>query len=295
MGQLVHGDCVAGMRSLDAGSVDAVVTDPPYGYGIGGQPWDSFAKLDEFETETRAWAEQALRVLRPGGLLAVFGAPRTIHRVAVAMEKEGGVVLDMLTWLFGNGAGINVKHGRLKPGHEPILLVSSSRSSRLRVEDRRIDTAGQPPRHPANVVLDEDVARELDDRVGPLSSGSRRPGVRQTIGMMKGSRGDDSPAIVGSSGSASRYFYVARYRGHAERPDHVVVKPLSLMIWLVGLVAAPGDVVLDPFMGTGTTALAAMKCGCDWLGYENVRGTFETAQRLIEQAQATQPTLFENI
>jgi site-specific DNA-methyltransferase (adenine-specific) len=67
------------------------------------------------------------------------------------------------------------------------------------------------------------------------------------------------------------------------------------MVWLVGLVAAPGEVVLDPFMGTGTTAIAAMQCRCDWLGYESVRGTFETARRLIEQAEATQPNLFDDI
>lgn len=285
-GGLTFGDCISGMAALLAESVDAVVTDPPYGYGIGAQPWDSFKKLDDFQHFTEEWARQAVRVLRPDGLMAVFGAPRLYHRMAVGIEAAGFVVLDQLTWLFGNGAGINVKHGKLKPGHEPILIAGLQRETRLRVEDRVLEADGQPRRAATNVALDETVAADLDARVGSLTSGSRRPGVRKTIGMMRGSRGDDSPPIVASKGGPSRYFYVARYRGHGDRPEHVVVKPLSLMVWLVGLLAGPGELVLDPFMGTGTTALAAMECGCEWLGFENDKLTYEAALERIANGSA---------
>jgi site-specific DNA-methyltransferase (adenine-specific) len=273
------------MAAMEAESVNAVVTDPPYGYGIGAKPWDSFRGLDDFQRFTEQWAQQAARILQPDGFMAVFGAPRLAHRVALGLEASGCAIIDQVIWLFGNGAGINVKHGRLKPGHEPIIVAARDRRSRLRVEARSIVADEQPVRKPANVVLGEAAAAELDQTVGPLASGSRRAGVRSTIGMMKGSRGDDSPPIVASRGSASRYFFVARYRGSKDRPDHVTVKPLDLMIWLVGLVAAPGQIVLDPFMGSGTTAIAAERCGCGWLGFEADPLVAEAARKRIAQAR----------
>lgn len=289
--KLQLGDCIEGMRRLDTASIDAVITDPPYGYGIWAKKWDRFETLDDFEKFTQAWATEAVRVLKPDGFLLVFGAPRTYHRLATGVEKAHAYVRDQFTWLFGNGAGINSKHGLLKPGFEPILVASKTPSARLRIESASIVADDQPVRRPPNVAMDEDVAAELDRRVGPLKSGSRQRGVRKSIGMMGGSGGDDSPAIVGSAGSASRYFYVARIRGQKDRPANVVVKPLSLMKWLVRLVAGPGDVILDPFTGTGATALAAIQCGCDWLGFEkeeNVRAmAIELIQRELDRTSQT--------
>jgi len=295
-GELFVEDCVKGMARLSDGSVDAVVTDPPYGYGIGARPWDSFKGLDAFQGFTERWATEARRVLRPGGAFAVFAGPRLAHRAAVGLERAGCTILDQVVWLFGNGAGINVQHGKLKPGHELIILASreplpKGRASRLRVEARRLEAAGQPVREPTNVVLSEGVAKELDEAIGPLTSGSRRAGVRSTIGMMKGSSGDDSPPIVGSSGYASRYFYVARYRGHRDRPDHVTVKPVSLMAWIIGLVAKPGDLVLDPFIGSGTTAIAAQLCGCRWIGFEEDAAVAEAARERIAKEAGGQGAL----
>ncbi len=287
-GELITIDCLDGMPAMESQSVDAVVTDPPYGYGIGAQPWDSFSGLDDFQRFTERWATEARRILKPSGLLAVFAAPRIAHRTAAGLESAGFFILDQVIWLFGNGAGINVKHGRLKPGHEPIILAARERSTRLRVEDRQIVAEGQPPRRATNVALSEQIAEELDRVVGPLTSGSRRAGVRSTIGMMKGSKGDDSPPIIASRGSASRYFYVARYRGHSDRPDHVTVKPLELMVWIVGLVAEPGDTVLDPFMGSGTTAIAAERHGCHWIGFESDEAIASDARSRISKATGNQ-------
>src|SRR5438445_5734078 len=123
-GELRLGDCIAGMRALEPASIDAVVTDPPYGYGIGGKRWDSFRTLDAFEAFTAEWASGVHRALKPDGVIAVFAAPRIAHRTAVGLERAHFVILDQIVWLFGNGLGINVKHGRLKPGHEVIILAA---------------------------------------------------------------------------------------------------------------------------------------------------------------------------
>ena len=293
LGELFVEDCVTGMTRLPAASVDAVVTDPPFGIKIGGAPWDSFEHLDAFQDWTVIWAVEAVRVLRPDGVVAVFAQPRFAHRVACALEAAGAAILDQVMWLYGNGSGINVKHGHLRRGVTPIILASKDRHARLRVEDRRIEAPEQPARWPTNVILDEDAAADLDQAVGMRSSGSRRAGVRKSIGYMKGSKGDDSPAIVASKGPPSRYFcYAPQERGRKDRPDHVTVKPLRVMKWLIGLVAAPEQVVLDPFMGSGTTAVACEELGNRWIGFENDLKTADEARvRIARAIESVQPIL----
>lgn len=96
MSAVIVGDCVSTMRGMEAGSVDAIVTDPPYGLGFMGKEWDALPP-------GREWAEECLRVLRPGGHLLAFGGTRTYHRLACAIEDAGFEIRDCLAWLYGSG------------------------------------------------------------------------------------------------------------------------------------------------------------------------------------------------
>ena len=131
---LYHGDCIDVMRQLPDGSVDAVVTDPPYGINFMGRAWDgaaiAAAAVNGFEhTTTRErsasmhagsydlslkgnrafgawcelWAVQALRVLKPGGHLLAFSGARTWHRLTSAVEDAGFEVRDSIAWMYGSG------------------------------------------------------------------------------------------------------------------------------------------------------------------------------------------------
>lgn len=93
---LHHGDCLDVLRELPAASVDAVVTDPPYGLGFMGKAWDDLPPGLPFAVE-------CLRVLKPGGHLLAFGGTRTWHRLAVAVEDAGFEVRDSIAWLYGSG------------------------------------------------------------------------------------------------------------------------------------------------------------------------------------------------
>ncbi|MEV5001979.1 DNA-methyltransferase [Nocardioides sp. LML1-1-1.1] len=93
---LHHGDCLDVLRELPDASVDAVVTDPPYGLGFMGKEWDSLPPGEE-------WARECLRVLKPGGHLLAFGGSRTWHRLAVAIEVGGFEIRDSIAWLYGSG------------------------------------------------------------------------------------------------------------------------------------------------------------------------------------------------
>lgn len=104
------------MAGLEAESVDAVCTDPPYEINFMGRSWDRMGVA----FNTAAW-EQMLRLLKPGGFLLSFAATRTAHRIACAIEDAGFQIRDTLMWIQGQGFPKN--YNLLKPSFEPIILA----------------------------------------------------------------------------------------------------------------------------------------------------------------------------
>ena len=90
------GECLAVLRTMADNSVDAIVTDPPYGLSFMGKRWDYDVPSVE------VWAE-CLRVLKPGGHLLAFAGTRTQHRMAVRIEDAGFEIRDMIAWVYGSG------------------------------------------------------------------------------------------------------------------------------------------------------------------------------------------------
>jgi DNA modification methylase len=94
--EIRHGECLEVMRAMPDNSVDAVVTDPPYGLSFMGKKWDYDVPSVE------VW-EECLRVLKPGGHLLAFAGTRTQHRMAVRIEDAGFEIRDMIAWVYGSG------------------------------------------------------------------------------------------------------------------------------------------------------------------------------------------------
>jgi len=94
--EIHNGDSLQVLRTLPDSSVDACVTDPPYGLAFMGKRWDYDVPSAEL------WSE-VLRVLRPGGHLLAFAGTRTQHRMAVRIEDAGFEIRDMIAWVYGSG------------------------------------------------------------------------------------------------------------------------------------------------------------------------------------------------
>jgi site-specific DNA-methyltransferase (adenine-specific) len=90
------GDCLDVLKTMSANSVDAIVTDPPYGLAFMGKKWDYDVPSEEI------WRE-CLRVLKPGGHLLAFAGTRTQHRMAVRIEDAGFEIRDIIAWVYGSG------------------------------------------------------------------------------------------------------------------------------------------------------------------------------------------------
>jgi DNA modification methylase len=168
---IIHGDCLDVMAGMDPESVDAIVTDPPYGLEFMGKEWDSFKKsggvfhgggpnglgkqpgkwrlvdpprfiggspAQEFHF---AWAEAAYRVAKPSAYLLAFGGTRTVHRMTVALEDAGWIIRDMLVWAYASG--FPKSKASLKPAWEPIVMARKPGPLRmLAIDECRIPSEG---------------------------------------------------------------------------------------------------------------------------------------------------------
>lgn len=93
---ILHGDCLETLKTFESNSIDAIVTDPPYGIAFMGKRWDYDVPSVE------VWRE-CLRVLKPGGHMLAFGGTRTYHRLVTAIEDAGFEIRDQIQWIFGQG------------------------------------------------------------------------------------------------------------------------------------------------------------------------------------------------
>ena len=360
---LYHGDCIEVLRTMGENSVDAVVTDPPYGLSFMGKRWDYDVPGVE------VWAE-CLRVLKPGGYLLSFAGTRTQHRMAVRIEDAGFEIRDMIAWVYGSGfpKSHNGEWGgtALKPALEPItmarkpLVGTVEKNWRehgvgaLNIDGCRVDAedGGRPLREvaplrsdveyqgnalagrvdgslassravgstdlgrwPANLIhdgSDEVLAAfpQAPGQSGAITGAEPSAKTANTFGEFAG-RSLSEPR--GDTGSVARFFYCAKaskadrdeglgefkaqtvgdgravaadnayQRGATERRNtHPTVKPTDLMRYLLRLVTPPGGLVLDPFMGSGSTGKAAMREGFHFIGIEREAEYIAIARARIE-------------
>jgi DNA modification methylase len=285
--RLIEGDALAVLGKLPDACIDAVVCDPPYALLLGGAEWDRFSGGRAFERWSARWAAECRRVLRPGGHLVAFGSPRTFHRLVSGAEDSGLEVRDQLLWLHAQGlpkskrlpGGLGTT---LKPAFEPILLARAPLEGRtaenleahgtgaLNIDSARVGEAGYWPPH---------VALTHADACGETTCAPDCP-----AGMVDAARPDLLPTRLFFCSKATRAEreagceqlprrLVQLYTGKRHSPrlvrnTHPCVKPLPLMRWLVKLVTPPGGVVLDPFSGSGSTGVAAVLEGRQFLGIE---------------------------
>ena len=199
----------------------------------------------------------------------------------------------------------------LKPAWEPIILAMKPLNGTfaenahlhgvagLNIDGSRIGSGNAKGRWPANVLLDEAAGRLLDAQSGVTKSGAMKhrvgpyPGENATT-FLRGHCGPHNQH--GDSGGASRFFYCAKASERDRtcerrvKNSHPTVKPRSLMEYLCRLVTPPsGGLILDPFMGSGSTGIGALLTGNRFVGIEIEPESFETARQRIAIVALTVP------
>jgi DNA modification methylase len=271
---LILGDCLEVMKTLPDKSVDAVITSPPYNcrkeYGTfhDQMPWPDYYSwigfiLDEF-----------YRVLLDGGLLAI-NIPGVIRWQAEHEFSETWCDFDASYKTHRNGVSV-IGKGRIEPvgfrlfqmmedrdSHirEPIIWVKGSEGNAVS-SDYRMGCDSDPYMRPAHEFI----------LLGTKNRWFHRGGT--------GRRGKDAVPFLDETKDV---WFITPGR----RKDHPAIFPVELPLRLIKLFTHAKDaVILDPFMGSGTTGVACVQTGRDFIGIEIDPGYFAIAERRIKEAQA---------
>ena len=199
--------------------------------------------------------------------------------VVMARKPYDGATVDSV---LENGTGaLNIDGCRVEGGERPnrehdhdddrdLFNVNSD------IRPGKAKGTTTEGRYPANVVFDETTADALDREVGELETGGGDKSDKKEYTKDQPVPRDENKGKIyeRTKGGPSRYFYTSkasrseRTEGGAIQNDHPTVKPGDLMEWLIRLVTREGQVVLDPFTGSGTTCMAAKGLGRGFIGIE---------------------------
>ena len=235
-GEIWRGDSVDWLRSLESASVDLVFADPPY--NIKKAEWDTFESQQEYVNWSVRWIEQAARVLKPEGTLYVCGFSEILADLRLPASRffKG---CRWIVWHYKNKANLGDDWGR---SHESILHFRKSRDFTFNVDDVRIPYGEHTlkyPAHPQAETSQYGKAANKDHIWHPHPRGAKPKDVLEI------------PTTC---------------NGMHEKTPHPTQKPEELLRKIVLASSNVGDVVIDPFLGSGTTAVVAEQLKRQWKG-----------------------------
>ena len=270
-GQILQGDAVERLGDLPAASVDCIITSPPYfrlrDYGVPGQ-LGLEGHVDQWVEELRAVTRALARVLKPTGTFwlnlgdtystharegappkSLLGAP---ERLMLALVEDGWTIRNKVIWAKTNPMPSSVTD-RLSTTHEYLYLLTRSPRYYFDLDAIREPHRSRPPK------------RRREPRPGKYAAG--------TPALGPNSEGDDGLRALKARGMVGHplgknpgdvwQMATAHFRG-----AHFATYPERLVGRIIRAGCPPGGIVLDPFMGAGTTALVAEAEGRQWIGIE---------------------------
>lgn len=318
--QIYNKSCY-GLEGIENNSLDALITDPPYGISFQAHYWDKDLPKPEI------W-ENAIEKLKPGAFGLVFSSVRLMHRLMVALEDSGFLIKDVLFWAYLNGmpksrnVGLNIdkelgveskvvghynyvqgykKGGAetytnqdkknkyapasdlgqkyngaglgIKPAYEPIILIQKPIEKGLNVAE--------------NIIKYGTGALNLEETRIPYEKGEEGK-----VGHNPHPKGRVSANIIRTEAfedGYDKFFLVPKVRQKAEDFNHhPTLKPVELMQHLVKLLTFKNQLVLDPFMGSGSTGMACLELDRSFTGFELEVEYFEIAQKRLSKCKPSQ-------
>jgi site-specific DNA-methyltransferase (adenine-specific) len=235
-GELWLGDAIAWLCSLESESVDLIFADPPY--NLKKAEWDSFESQEHYVEWSLQWIEQAARVLKPTGTLYICGFSEILADIKLpALRFFKGC--RWLVWHYKNKANLGSDWGR---SHESMLHYRKSRQFTFNVDDVRIPYGNHTLKYPEHPQAETSQYGRDNDK-----NRLWRP-------HPKGAKPRDVIEIPTTC------------NGMLEKTPHPTQKPEELLRKIVLASSNPGDLVIDPFLGSGTTAVVAEQLRRKWQG-----------------------------
>lgn len=225
------------MNSLEDESIDLIFADPPY--NINKAEWDNFESQEHYIDWSLKWIEPSARILKPHGSLYICG----FSEILADLKHPASKFFKSCRWLiwhYKNKANLGIDWGR---SHESIIHLRKSSKVKVNVDDIRIPYGAHTLKYPVHpqAVTSQYGNGDQRDHWTPHPRGAKPKDVI------------DIPTTC---------------NGMGEKTPHPTQKPEELLRKFILASSNIGDVVLDPFSGSGTTLVAAEQLNRKWLGCE---------------------------
>jgi site-specific DNA-methyltransferase (adenine-specific) len=257
---MMCGDSAQKLREIKDNSVDMLCTDPPYGYSFMGKGWDKVLP------DTEIWRE-CYRVLKPGSFITVMAAPRTdvLWRISRDLEEAGfDLSFSNIEWVYHSGfpKATDISKSIDKRGEPESDLAKKYEGSKAGFQPkpaREIIIVGMKP-FEENSYIDKVLNFEaLPDNIKmtyPLIQTPKPAKKEKDFGLSGEGIIPDTKGVQNSEKKLQPNGEYIDNKTLPRKNSHPTVKPIKLMSYLITLFTRPGDWVLDPFGGSGTTGLA---------------------------------------
>ena len=234
-GSIYLGDSIEWLTSLDAESVDLILADPPY--NIKKAEWDTFESQQAYVEWSLKWIREAARVLKPTGTLYICGFSEILADIKLpALRFFKGC--RWLVWHYKNKANLRSDWGR---SHESILHFRKSKKFTFNVDNVRIPYGNHTLKYPERIQA-------------------------ETSQYGKGKKGPVWQPHPDGAKPRDVIEIPTTCNGMHEKTPHPTQKPEELFRKLVLASSNETDLVIDPFLGSGTTAVVAEQLKRKWMG-----------------------------
>lgn len=251
-GLLFEQDSVKWLKTLPDNYVDMIFADPPY--NIKKADWDKFESQEQYINWSMTWICEASRILKPTGSLFICGFTEVLADLKhPAMKYFKGC--KWLIWHYKNKANLGQDWGR---SHESVLLLRKSKSFTMNIDPIRIPYSEHTLKYPSH----------------PQAKTSQYSNGKSTQkGWIPNPLGAKPKDVIEIPTTCN---------GMGEKTKHPTQKPEELIRKFVLSASNPGEIVLDPFSGSGTTIVVAEQLGRQWIGCDNVSEYNEWAMQRVD-------------
>jgi len=254
-GKIWHGDALKWLQTCQSESVDLVFADPPY--NLKKAEWDTFESQQAYLQWSLKWIKEAARILKPNGTLYICGFSEILADLKLPALRYF-VGCRWLVWHYKNKANLGSDWGR---SHESILHFRKSEQFTFNIDDIRISYGNHTlkyPDHPQAETSQYGKGKNKDHTWQPHPNGAKPKDVIEV------------PTTC---------------NGMNEKTPHPTQKPEELMRKFILASSNPGDMVVDPFLGSGTTAVVAEQLKRKWVGCDITLEYCQWATTRIESVQ----------
>lgn len=304
------------LEDIERNSIDAMITDPPYGISYQNHYWDK-------DLPNKIIWQNSLSKLKPGAFGLVFSATRLMHRLMVDLEDSGFLIKDVLFWSYLNGmpksrnvgllidkelkvdsqntGNYNYVQGYKKNGCDDYRVKQKYKLSPASELGKKYDGAGLgiKPAYEPIILIQKPLEAKLNIAQNILKYGTGALNFEQTripyeqgetkVGHNPHPKGRIPANIIrtqAQNDGYDKFFLVPKVRQNKDDFNfHPTLKPVNLMHHLIKLTSFENQVILDPFMGSGSTGVACLGVNRDFVGYELEEEYFNIAKQRLHNEQ----------